>query len=70
MHGIVVMAKPKEMQPQRQAEAQHRSQATSTAAVKNIVTRDGDDPHTRDAGLVAGWPMPGGQIRHLMAVTR
>jgi hypothetical protein len=54
MHGIVVMAKPKEMQPQRQAEAQHRSQATTTAAVKNIVTRDGDDPHTRDAGLVAG----------------
>ena len=63
-------AMPKEMQPQRQAEAEHRAKATVTVAIKSIVTGNRDDADTRDARLVAGRPLPGGQIRDAMTLAR
>ena len=54
MHCVVAMAMPKQMQPQRQAETETGTQATATAAVQSIVTRYGDDPHTREAWLITG----------------
>jgi hypothetical protein len=44
---------PKQLQPQRQAEAEHRAKATVTAVVKSIITRNGNDPNTREARLLA-----------------
>jgi hypothetical protein len=53
VHGIVVTAEPKQVQPQRQPEAQHRTQATATAAIKSVVAGNGDDRDTWEARLIA-----------------
>jgi len=54
MHGIVLTPKPKQMEPQRQAEAKDRTHATVTAAVKSVVRCDGDDPNPWEARFIVG----------------
>jgi hypothetical protein len=53
VHGVVVAAEPKQVQPQRQPEAQHRTQATPTASIKSVIAGNGDDPDTWEARLIA-----------------